>query len=127
MAAKKNADGLAFLVDALRKDRNVSYADAQAAAKKKGLKVWPIMFGKAKHILGHVKSGAGKGAKRRAAKAAKAMSAGKRGPGRPRKIAATGVDGLDGIVAAVRNSRQELARYQSAIERIGSIIASIRA
>src|SRR5262245_28966234 len=122
MAAKKNADGLAFLVDALKKDRNMSYADAQAAAKKKGLKVWPIMFGKAKHILGHVKSGAGKGAKKRAAKA---MSAGKRGPGRPRQNAAASIDGLDGIVAAVRTSRQELARYQSAIERIGSIIASI--
>src|SRR5262245_20067468 len=123
MAAKKNADGLAFLVEALKKDRNITYADAQVAAKKKGLKVWPIMFGKAKHILGHVKSGAGKGAKRRAAKA---MGAGKRGPGRPRKTAAAGVDGLDGIVAAVRTSRQELARYQSAIERIGSIIATIR-
>jgi len=123
MAAKKNADGLAFLVDALKKDRNITYADAQAAAKKKGLKVWPIMFGKAKHILGHVKSGAGKGAKKRAAKAA--MGPGKRGPGRPRKNASAGVDGLDGIVAAVRTSRQELARYQSAIEQIGSIIASI--
>src|SRR5262245_41348076 len=125
MAAKKNADGLAFLVDALKKDRNITYADAQAAAKKKGLKVWPIMFGKAKHILGHVKSGAGKGAKKRAA--AKAVGAGRRGPGRPRNNAATGVVGLDGIVAAVRTSRQELARYQSAIERIGSIIATIRA
>ena len=64
-----------------------------------------------------------KGAKKRAAKAA--MGPGKRGPGRPRKNASAGVDGLDGIVAAVRTSRQELARYQSAIERIGSIIASI--
>src|SRR5262245_56614159 len=124
MAAKKNADGLAFLVDALKKDRNLSYADAQAAAKKKGLKVWPIMFGKAKHILGHVKSGAGKSKKRSAAKANGVV---RRGPGRPRKSAAAGVDGLEGIVAAVRTSRQELARYQSAIERIGSIIESINA
>jgi hypothetical protein len=59
MPAKKNTEGLAFLVDALKKDKNAVYADVKAAAEKKGLTVWPIMFGKAKLMLGYVKAGKG--------------------------------------------------------------------
>jgi hypothetical protein len=57
MPAKKNTEGLAFLVDVLKKDRNAVYADVKAAAEKKGLTVWPIMFGRAKLTLGYVKAG----------------------------------------------------------------------
>lgn len=131
-AKKKNTEGLAFLVETLKKDRNATYADAKAAAEKKGLAVWPIMFGKAKLMLGYVKAGSGAAkqkAKRgpgRPPKAAAAMAAPKRGPGRPRKVVASGggFAGLDGIVAAVRGSQQELERYRSAIERIQQVLAS---
>ncbi len=129
-AKKKNTEGLAFLVEALKKDKNIVYADAAAAAKKKGLEVWPIMFGKAKLMLGHVKAGSG-AAKKKAARGPgrPPKVEGKRGPGRPPKAASIGGDfsSLDGIVQVVRNSQQDLARYRSAIEKIQGVISAILA
>jgi len=72
MAAKKNTEGMAFIVDSLKKNKSATYADIKAAAGKKGLTVWPIMFGRAQLLLGHVKGakrGTGKYAKASAAKA----------------------------------------------------------
>ena len=73
MAAKKNTEGMAFIIETLKKSKSTTYADIKAAADKKGLKVWPIMFGRAQLLLGHVKGakrGTGKYAKATAAKAA---------------------------------------------------------
>jgi hypothetical protein len=77
MAAKKNTEGFAFLVEALEKNKDAVYADVKAAAEKKGLVVHPIMFGRAKLKLGYVKAGQGAG------KAAKASAAKKGTRGRP--------------------------------------------
>ena len=74
-----------------------SMAEIAAAAQKKGMKVFPIMFGRAKAMLGLVPSaprGAGKATRKKAAaKAAKAKPAAAAAPtgarrGRPRKAAA---------------------------------------
>jgi len=127
MAAKKHSEGLAFLVDVLKNKPSTPYAEAAEAAKKKGLTVWPIMFGKAKLMLGHVKAGSG------AAKRAKSMT--KRGPGRPPKAAiavkrgpgrprTNGVADLDGIVAAVRGSQRELEQLRSVARKMHEMITS---
>lgn len=107
-----------FLVESLKNDRNAVYADVAAAAAKKRLKVYPIMWGRAKALLGYVKvAPRGKG------KAAKAK-AGRRGPGRPPKAAAASLDGsLASIVAAVKGSEQERSRYRAALQRIHAILA----
>ncbi len=125
MAAKKSNPAMEFLVETLKGDRNAVYAEVAANAAKKKLKVYPIMWGRAKALLGYVKvapRGQGKMAK---AKAAKAVA--KRGPGRPPKAAtakATSFDGsLASIVAAVKGSEQERNRYRGALERIQSILA----
>ncbi len=140
MAAKKNSEGLAFLVETLKKNRDVSYADAAEAAKKAGFKVYPIMYGKAKLMLGYVKAGSGAGKKAKAKAKAKAAGnrgpgrppmaavagAVRRGPGRPRKnAAAVGTGGLDAIIAAVRGGQQELERYRTAMERIRGVIETL--
>jgi transposase-like protein len=65
---------MAFLVDALKKNRKASYADLKAKADEKKLKLFPIMFGRAQAMLGIVKS-----AKRGTGKFAKANAAAKRG------------------------------------------------
>jgi len=115
-----------FLVETLKADRNAVYAEVAATAAKKKLKVYPIMWGRAKALLGYVKvapRGQGKMAKAKAAKAANAGA--KRGPGRPPKAAkAASFDGsLASIVAAVKGSEQERSRYRGALERIQSILA----
>src|SRR5262245_41557208 len=127
MAEKKHSEGLAFLVDVLKSKPSTPYAEAAEAAKKKGLTVWPIMYGKAKPMLGHVKAGSGatkraKGmAKLGPGRPAKAASPVRRG-GRPRKNAVDGVAGLDGIVAAVRGSQRELDQLRSVARRMHELI-----
>jgi len=110
-----------FIVDNLKSNRNAKYADVAAAAAKKKLKIWPIMWGRAQALLGIVKSaprGQGKMA------LAKRAAAGKRGPGRPRKSASVGFGGtLESIVAAVKGNEQAKAKYRSALEKIQAIIA----
>jgi hypothetical protein len=81
MAAKKNTEGMAFIVESLKKNKSTTYADIKAAASKKGLKVWPIMFGRAQLLLGHVKGakrGTGKYARASAAKAAGGSPSGRK-------------------------------------------------
>jgi hypothetical protein len=80
MAAKKTAEGFEFLVQALKANKGALYSDLKERADKRGLTVFPVMFGRAKAMLGLVKSakrGQGNAAKKAAGKAA--------GPrGRPR-------------------------------------------
>ena len=122
MAAKKSNAAMEFIVDNLKSNRNAKYADVAAAAAKKKLKIWPIMWGRAQALLGIVKSaprGQGK-----MARAKRAAAAGKRGPGRPRKSASVGFGGtLESIVAAVKGNEQAKTKYRSALEKIQSIIA----
>src|SRR5688572_19730764 len=87
MATKNTAAGFDFLVEALKANKSAQYGDLQRQAEAKGLTVYPVMFGRAKAMLGLLKAdkrGPGKAA--RATKAAKAGAAatGKRRPGRPK-------------------------------------------
>jgi hypothetical protein len=73
MASKKNTEGLAFIVEALKHSKTATYGEIKEAAAKKGLTIWPVMFGRAQALLGHVKvaaRGQGKYAKAKVAKAA---------------------------------------------------------
>jgi hypothetical protein len=101
MAKPKNPAAMDHIVASLKKNKNASYADIKTAADRKGLTIFPVMFGRAKLLLGYVKAaprGTGRWAQARAAKAAAAEMPlpAKRGPGRPRKypLAATGGDSI---------------------------------
>lgn len=117
-----------FLVESLKSNRDAVYKDVAAAAAKKKLTVYPIMWGRAKALLGYVKvapRGQGKMARAKAATKVVAPVV-KRGPGRPRKNAAAPASfasGLDGIVAAVKGSELARAKYRAALDRIHAIIA----
>ena len=127
MAAKKANPGFEFIVAALKKNPKATYKDIAAAAAKKKMKLFPVMFGRAQAMLGIVKQaarGKGKAAKAKASKAKVLATPAKRGPGRPRKNAAPSFDGsLESIVAAVKSSEQAKARYRGALEKIHSIIS----
>ncbi len=76
MASKKTAAGMKLILAKLKKNPKVSYADVKAAAEKKKLTVYPIIYGRAKLLLGHVKAGSGK--------TKTTNKTAKRGPGRPK-------------------------------------------
>lgn len=137
MAAKKPSPQFDFIVEQLKKNANATYAEIAAAAQKKGMKVFPIMFGRAKAMLGLVPSaprGAGKATRKKAAaKAAKAKPAAAAAPtgarrGRPRKAAAApaaDLGGLEGIIAQVKASAAERETYRAALEKIRAILDSV--
>ena len=124
---------MAFLLAALEKDRGASYGDLKAAAEKKDLEVFPIMYGRAQALLGIVKAakrGEGKAAKATKAKAAKvqkasaapARAAGKRGrpmnsdskSGQIRALIQTGMSAAD-IAAKVGCTTALVYNVKSAV------------
>ncbi|GAB4147760.1 MAG: hypothetical protein Fur0037_16030 [Planctomycetota bacterium] len=136
MAARKDGNpAFDFIVSKLKANKDISYADVKAAADKKKLKIFPIMFGRAKVLLGYVKaSPRGKGkasAKKAADRRARTATARPRKKtarrGRPRRSASASLDmsSLDGIIAAVRSSQQEKERYRSALEKIQTVLSGI--
>ena len=52
--ASKNHTAMDLILSQLKRNKEVAYADVKAAAQKKGLVVWPIMYGRAKGLLGLV-------------------------------------------------------------------------
>jgi hypothetical protein len=61
MPRGKSADAgkarMQFIVDHLKRSPNAAYAEIASAAKAKGHKIFPIMFGRAKKLLGLVGGG----------------------------------------------------------------------
>jgi hypothetical protein len=127
MAAKKsNPEAFGFIVKALQADSKVAYADLKAKAEKKGLTIYPVMFGRAKAMLGLVKMakrGQGKAAKAAAAKRGPGRPPGRRGPGRPPKSA--GVAGLESVINALRDGDRERDRYRRALDQIRAIVEGV--
>jgi hypothetical protein len=68
MAKKKASPNLAFAVAQLRKNPKITFGALKSAADRKGLKVVPIVFGRAKLALGIQRKGGRKVAAGRAAK-----------------------------------------------------------
>ena len=130
MAAKKKSgpEAMKFIVAALKKNKNAAYVDIRAKAEKKRLTIYPIMYGRAKALLGLVpmaKRGEGK-AKKAAAKRATAGAAPKRAPGRPRKSAGGGsADSIAAVVSALQEGGRERDRYRKAIEQIRAIVEGV--
>jgi hypothetical protein len=111
MAAQKApSPALEFLVDSLKRNPKAVYADLKAKADEKKLKVFPVMFGRAKLLLGLVKAakrGTGKfaqaSAAKRAAAAPSSAETGRRGrqpdanskSGKIRELLGTGMSASD--------------------------------
>jgi len=87
MAAKKQTP-MDFIVARLKKNPDIEYAKLKQAADKKKLAIFPIMFGRAKLMLGLTKP---KKKKRAASKkpARATHTSGKAGRGRPRSAGAS--------------------------------------
>jgi len=82
MASKKTNAGYEFLVTSLKADKNAVYADLKSKAEKKGMTIYPVMYGRAKASLGLVKTakrGQGKASK----KGAKVAQTSPQSRGRP--------------------------------------------
>jgi hypothetical protein len=122
MPKKPGPEALAFIVSALKANKGVSYADVKERADKKGLRIYPVMYGRAKALLGLVKvSPRGQG---RFALAKRGLLPARR-PGRPARAggaAGSSIDGLHGMLASIRNSEQERQRLRGTLERVRMMV-----
>jgi len=126
MATKKGKQAYDFAVAALKKNKKVEFATVRDAAEKKGMTLFPIVYGRAKAALGLVpvaKYGTGKAAKKNKRKANETA----RGPGRPRKSAsrtakATGASGIENLVSMIRDTQRERDKAVAALAKIRKII-----
>lgn len=130
MAAKKNPSGMKFILTHLEQNRKAAYSDVRAAAEKKGLVIYPIMYGRAQALLGIVKSSPRGSKKKAAAKSGRGpgrppkIGRGpgrppklRRGPGRPRKES-NPLDALQAMVANYRDNAREIERMRKVLETI---------
>jgi hypothetical protein len=109
--ARPKMSPMDVIVAAMKKNRNVTYAEVKAAADKKKLTIYPIMFGRAQLMLGIVKRK--NGAKAKATKGPRVVAR------RGRRASTNGsFDGLEGLVASVRNAGREGSQLRSALTRI---------
>jgi hypothetical protein len=110
MAAQKSSSpAMEFLISALKANPKAAYGDLKAKADEKGLKLYPIMFGRAQLTLGIAKAGKGK-TKARAAKAAKAAPRAAAVAGRGRKPDANSKSGKIRVLLGSGMSAGEIAK-----------------
>ena len=134
MADKKGSPAMDFVVDALKQDPKTEYRDIKEAATKRGLAIYPIMYGRAKALLGLVEvapRGSGKRAResreRNAAVARVDRVERPEREGGARRASARGREGsaadpLDAMIANVRDVQEERNRYRDALDQIGKIL-----
>ena len=137
MATKKGIDAFAFVKDFLTSHTTASFAEVRDAAKAAGHKVFPIVYGRAKLLLGQVgvkpatkkKAAARKAAKKAAKTAATSAAVGavRRGPGRPRKVPVvlSGLSGLDAVIAHVRELERERNQLRATVEKLRGVLAAV--
>ncbi|MHC4512846.1 MAG: hypothetical protein ACYTGW_08990 [Planctomycetota bacterium] len=126
MAAKKQS-AIEFTRAFLKKKPKAEFKEVQAAGKKKGLVIYPIVYGRAKALEGLVKVAPyGSKKKKKAARrpGRPKGSKNKRTPA-PRHNVATAMDSLETVIAAMRKSNRERERYQKALQKINDILGQV--
>ena len=111
---RRGSDAFDFLVSELRRDSTLVYGELRAACEQRGWKIAPIMYGRAKAVLGLVPvkpRGSGKAATATAAAAAAAASAPARAalPRTLKQVESVAADRFQQQLDDVRNVEQLVA------------------
>lgn len=114
MPQKQGSPNLQFAVAALKRNPKIDFQSVKSAAEKRGLKMMPIIFGRAKLALGLSKPGSGK-------RAGSTASARGQRNGNVRGGVFGGVMGIEQLVDAVRRAEE----LQRALDEIRSIVNAI--
>jgi hypothetical protein len=112
-----------FVVAHLRAVKDAPYKEIAEAAAKKGLKLVPVVYGRARAALGMAKKskapskrgpGRPRGSKNRIPSGPM-----RRGPGRPPK---SSLNGIDGVIAHVRGLEREVADLRARMAKIAAVV-----
>ena len=124
MAAKKS-EALEFTRQFLRDKPEASFAEIRDAAAEKDIKLYPIVYGRAKALEGLVEVapyGSKKKAKERAAAASAAPAPEAEPEAAPLEAAA---GSIDEVIQSMRDQHSERERYRQALIRISEILDEI--
>jgi hypothetical protein len=127
MAAKKNSDSMAFIVSQLKANPQVDYATVAERAQKKGHKIFPIMYGRAKLLLGMVKAGSGASKRKTTGRRPGRPATTGRGAGLRRAAAAAGAGGdplnaVRDLVSAVQETQRANESLRRTLEKVKELI-----
>ena len=135
MATKKNKSAMDYIVSRLKRNPKVEYAKVKAGAEKKKLTVYPIMYGRAKLLLGLVKAGKGVAKKKAAQRGpGRPRKVATRGPGRPRKKAAKrgrapsskgSIDAVRALVTSLETQARDNERLRATLAKVRDLIARV--
>ena len=112
MTPKKPTAAMQAILDILKETPDASYADIRDATAAQGIKVYPIMYGRALALLGLVEV-APRGSKK-LKKDELSRAAGD-----------NAADTIESMVSSVRKAEQERARYKAALLDIASRIRRV--
>ncbi|MHC5065605.1 MAG: hypothetical protein ACYTG5_16700 [Planctomycetota bacterium] len=121
MAEKKGSPAFNFVVEQLKQAPGLSFAEVKTAAAESGLKIYPILYGRAKALLGLVPvapRGSKKAAKKQAKPAAK-QEASSEG------AADTPLESLSAVIEAMKACEQQRESYRQALKEIAEIIKRV--
>lgn len=118
MAAKKSSsDAMEFILSRLRKNPNAEYRAIQEEAAKKGFKIYPIMYGRAKSLLGLVQVSP-RGSKKKRGTVRRSTGA----TTTTRRRQAGVSSPLDSLIGAMRELERERDRYRKVLDQIAHLI-----
>lgn len=126
---RRGSDAFDFLVSELRRDGTLAYGELRAACEQRGWKIAPIMYGRAKAVLGLVPVKPRGSKKDKDAAAAAATQAAPRVLKQVESVAADRfsqkleeVRNLDQLVSAVKELDAERRRLRGLLEKIVTMI-----
>ncbi len=129
--AKKGSVAFEFLLQELRREPAIVYAELRRRAEAQGHTIAPIMYGRAKAVLGLVpvkprgKKGADNAAAPKTLKQVESAATERASATRTPNL--EGVRGLEQLVAVVKDLDAERRRLRSVLERIGAMIQEVLA
>ncbi|MEM7203820.1 MAG: hypothetical protein AAF628_26390 [Planctomycetota bacterium] len=129
-AEKKSSPAMEFVIGQLRRDPNIEYRVVKEAAAAEGLTLYPIVYGRAKALLGLVEVAPRGTAKKAAARRNSLAKIGGNHGRRPRSAGANDRSGsplasLEAMIEDMRDVQDQRDRYRSALDEIARILDDI--
>ncbi len=119
MAEKKGSPAFTFVVEQLKESPDLSFSEVKLKAAEAGLKIYPILYGRAKALLGLVPV-APRGSKKVAKKVRKSSQ--KDAAAVPSASPDTPLESLSAVIEAMKACELQREAYRKTLEEIAEII-----
>ncbi len=107
-----------FITDFLKRSPEAAYGEINRGAEAAGHKIYPIMYGRAKSLLGLIPEGSSRSRRRKA----RESQARRLRQGRSGRLSDTAVSELSGFVEKFRDMEDERNRYRAALISVEKLL-----